>query len=285
VEDNVGGLAKTGGATNGKSLSSASNKKNVKQAGAAAKAIVANAKLDSYLEAVQKARLQKIQDVMKQIPNRGRRLLAARGYVKFPMMGRGSIDDWWAWTSDEDAAFRKTQDYKDLMAAIKAVKSKFSGGNSGYRLSTASKSRSLIEQINLWNGNKKIPALAASLTRKAKKELGKADYPATPDAAARTKFEKFLKNTYYSPTSATPGLSAHGRLRAVDFVVKKGSTVVAGTSTSKSSKDIWRGQAKGPDDTTTDWEQELNDAVTKGAPDFDGPLKKPDEPWHYYYNP
>ena len=71
----------------------------------------------------------------------------------------------------------------------------------------------------------------------------------------------------------------------MDFVVKKGSTTVAGTSTSASSKNIWRGKEKGPDETTTDWEQELKDAVTKGAPDFDGPLKKPDEPWHYYYNP
>ena len=201
----MGGLAKTGGATNGKSLSSASNKKNVKQAGAAATVAGIDAKLDSYLKAVQKARLQKIQDVMKQIPSRGHRLLAARGYVKFPMMGRGSIDDWWAWTPDEDSAFRKTQDYKDLMTAIKAVKSKFSGGNSGYRLSTANKSRSLDEQIKRWNKNPKNPGMANSLTKKAKKELGKADYPVTPDVVARTKFEKFLKKPdepwhyYYNP--------------------------------------------------------------------------------------
>jgi hypothetical protein len=71
------------------------------------------------------------------------------------------------------------------------------------------------------------------------------------------------------PTSAAPGTSDHGQLRAVDFVVYQGSTLIAGTTTATIAT-VWKAQG---------WEQKLIAATENTG--LIGPLKHPYEPWHW----
>ena len=75
------------------------------------------------------------------------------------------------------------------------------------------------------------------------------------------------------PTSAAPGLSEHGRLKAIDFVILKGHVVIAKTNTEKEILDQqWE---------TPGWTRKLKEAVTQSQSVLTGPLKSPYEPWHY----
>ena len=75
-----------------------------------------------------------------------------------------------------------------------------------------------------------------------------------------------------SVTVATPGLSNHGVGQAIDFQVhKRGGAKLAGAS----NPDHWR---------TSGWADRLADAV-RPSPYFSGPLRVPDEPWHWTFDP
>jgi len=74
---------------------------------------------------------------------------------------------------------------------------------------------------------------------------------------------------------AAPGLSPHGRMRAIDFQVHQGGRVVAGPSTPAIATD-W--EAGG-------WAAKLDAAVRAASNRFVGPLANPHEPWHYTYTP
>jgi hypothetical protein len=57
-------------------------------------------------------------------------------------------------------------------------------------------------------------------------------FPVTPDSAGRALFLDNLMTyeTARPPTVAVPGLSMHGRFRAIDFAIMHGNRIVAGTS-------------------------------------------------------
>ena len=77
------------------------------------------------------------------------------------------------------------------------------------------------------------------------------------------------------PTLAAPGLSPHGRMRAVDFQVESSRRIVAGTdSTAIASEWIAAG-----------WKARLQAAIVAADVGFHGPLAMPDEPWHYDFRP
>lgn len=105
------------------------------------------------------------------------------------------------------------------------------------------------------------------------KELQKVVYTEPPAGGAVAQFAAKLGNWVVSPepSNAAPGTSDHGRGTAVDFVVMKAGKVVADTSTSPNSYAIWRGPHR--------WEEKLM-AACKGSR-LRGPLKSPDEPWHW----
>lgn len=102
-------------------------------------------------------------------------------------------------------------------------------------------------------------------------------YPSPPSPASLEKFKTFLCYVQLTgqTSNATPGFSKHGRCRAVDFTVKRGTQTIAGQSTSTAAQ-AW--DAPG-------WTAQLQQAVQAGGPHFEGPLRVPGlyEPWHYTY--
>jgi len=92
----------------------------------------------------------------------------------------------------------------------------------------------------------------------------------TPDQASLDGFKRFLINQRLveNPTNATPGLSRHGQARAVDFVVSGATNLTTG------NPGRWR---------ETGFAERLADAVRAEGPNLQGPLRDPDEPWHYNY--
>jgi hypothetical protein len=137
--------------------------------------------------------------------------------------------------------------------------------------------RTLERQIELWNETKSVETAGAELVSLALSELKDTAYEDAPSQQSADKFRKFLKASAPPtiPTVATPGLSAHGQLRAFDFQVQKDGQLVAGTE-SASIGPIWEAQG---------WEKRLKDAVSAASDKFQGPLQSPREPWHYNYVP
>jgi hypothetical protein len=74
---------------------------------------------------------------------------------------------------------------------------------------------------------------------------------------------------------AAPGLSAHGQARAFDFQVEHDGQIVAGLDADAAPA---RWDAAG-------WTAKLRAAVSSAGDRFVGPLKSPNEPWHYVYAP
>jgi hypothetical protein len=64
-------------------------------------------------------------------------------------------------------------------------------------------------------------------------------------------------------------------MRAVDFQVMAGNRLVAGTEIS-SVVETWE---------TSGWKAKLQAAVNEADVGFAGPLKNPNEPWHYDFRP
>jgi len=72
------------------------------------------------------------------------------------------------------------------------------------------------------------------------------------------------------PTSAAPGTSDHGQMRAVDFVVMKNGKTIADVVSSTIIPN-WR---------VPGWEKALIDAASTTK--LKGPLPTPYEPWHWW---
>jgi hypothetical protein len=77
------------------------------------------------------------------------------------------------------------------------------------------------------------------------------------------------------PTLAAPGLSLHGQLRAFDFQIQRGDQTIAGPD-STTIRGVWAAQG---------WTERLATAVRSASTRLQGPLRTPDEPWHYVYSP
>ncbi|MEJ7710158.1 MAG: hypothetical protein WKF84_09910 [Pyrinomonadaceae bacterium] len=75
------------------------------------------------------------------------------------------------------------------------------------------------------------------------------------------------------PTSGHARPFASWAAARLDFVVKRGSQVVAGTL-SANIKSEWEDAG---------WGRKLNEAVKSSSNKFTGPLTSPREPWHYSY--
>lgn len=85
------------------------------------------------------------------------------------------------------------------------------------------------------------------------------------------RFKRFLiRQRLENPTSATPGLSLHGQARAIDFIVSRNNQMIVGPS----NPQLWR---------TSGWAARLDNLIHVYGPNFRGPLRNPDEPWHYNY--
>lgn len=228
-------------------------------------------------------------EVLDQIPELHRRLFCLHRYVRILDKHSGNwVDDNWAFTKDEYKEWKKTDDFKLRKREIQAIQNRFKASNPGFQLIAGSKHRPLGDQIDNWKKNKSVRLNAETYIAQAKTEVRKPVYIAldtfldarTPqcredEVASIRAFYDFLNQKYFpSPKLmvATPGFSNHGTGLAIDFVVKKadGTVVVSATNADK-----W---------TNTGWGGKLATAM-RGAAHFSGPLKSPNEPWHWTFDP
>jgi hypothetical protein len=137
--------------------------------------------------------------------------------------------------------------------------------------------RSLDIQLEHWNTNESVTAAAANLREAAGELVVSPAFPAAQPSSAAKALESFLASYVPAPTPtiAAPGLSPHGQMRAIDFQVHRGETIVAGPRASTIASE-WDGAG---------WSAKLDAAVRSASQRFVGPLASPREPWHYTYSP
>jgi hypothetical protein len=193
-----------------------------------------------------------------------RRLLALRAYLR----AKDALTARWSWTQEQIDAFEKSPQHARMLAEIDKVTAHFEKRNRGYTLYVNTQVRSLDLQLQRWNENPRVGRLADELYAAARARLKQ-----TADA---TGFAAYLVEWFPSTAAplAAPGLSAHGQLRAIDFqVYANGRGVVAGPDTPTIAH-VWNGQG---------WAGRLAQAVDEASDRFHGPLRMPDEPWHFEY--
>ena len=228
------------------------------------------ASMNEYLLAVVHDLPADAKGALQRIDGSPRQLLAVRGYLRAGQQ----LQSRWGWSAEEIRSYQNSQEYLDLLDEIAVVRARFEAANPGYSLYVNTTTRSVDLQVQRWNSNASIGVIAERLRKAVEREL--TAYPAHPDAKATLRFADFLRAWRPVPAAAplaVPGLSLHGRSRAIDFQITQGTRIIAPTEIAKVSA-VWRGQG---------WASRLA-AVMRDTP-FIGPLQSPNEPWHYEYAP
>jgi len=225
-----------------------------------------NTRVEVYLKMVAMSSQPKIQEALRMIGKPALQLLALRRYLR---KTRG-LDGQWVWSHEQIKSYEASPQFTRARQEIEKVRKQFENLNPGYSLGV-SPIRDLNRQVALWNGNQTVHMAADDLMRKCLQEID--NYPDARDKNDSDRFCAFLTSSpvHPEPTSAAPGLSDHGQMHAIDFVVMKGHLKIADTKTATIGIQ-W--DAPG-------WTQKLNDAVTLSKSLFQGPLQHPREPWHY----
>jgi len=197
-------------------------------------------------------------------------LLALRRYLRMQNREHKNIHARWAWSPAEAVQYQGRGLALALVNVARTVQKKFAVDNPGYTLGL-SPLRTLERQVQLWNGNVHVRTAARALAKKVLEKLSEEAYAMSPNSLSVRRFIPVIQDAtvHPEPTSAAPGTSDHGQLRAVDFVVFQGGTLIAGTSTA-SIPTAWKAQG---------WERKLIAATEKTG--LIGPLQKPYEPWHW----
>jgi hypothetical protein len=228
-------------------------------------------RLERYLKAVQSQLPAPAAAALDRIDGTPRRLLAARGYLR----NVDRLSSRWSWSEEQIDSYERSAEYQALLAEVGVVKMRFERANRGYQLYANTEVRSLDDQLQKWNSNPSVRKIAQSLYDRALAELNDRSYSPQPDATSTARFALFLSQ--WMPTRpaplASPGLSLHGQARAIDFQVMKDGVIVAGTDMADSDA-VWSKRG---------WTRKLRNAVQGTR--FVGPLKQPNEPWHYEYQP
>jgi hypothetical protein len=182
----------------------------------------------------------------------------------------------WSWSADAIRAYEASQEYRELLAEIAAVRARFEAQNPGYSLYANTTARNLDVQLRRWNSNESVGVIAHRLRQAVERELAARAYPAQPDPRATLRFAEFLRAWRPTPSAAplaAPGLSLHGRSHAIDFQIMRDGRIIAPTEVAK-VRSVWERQG---------WAGKLAAAMHETR--FVGPLQSPNEPWHYEYAP
>jgi hypothetical protein len=203
----------------------------------------------------------------------GRQLLAARSYLR----AGSTLDKRWSWTQQQIDAFAGSAAQMALDAEIARVRAAFERDNPGYSLFVNPQVRSLELQLQRWNKSASVAQAGDRIMAQVTAAIREPGFPPPGTAAGAARFRELLtRHTSQSiATIAAPGLSAHGRMSAVDFQVQHGNTIVAAADSTK-VESVWIAQ---------DWRDRLHSAVVSAGNRFTGPQAGPFEPWHYDYLP
>src|SRR5262245_53306553 len=145
-----------------------------------------------------------IKDAIFQIKGSHRRLLALRGYLRYPSLDRGSIDDNWAWDKEKEEEFISSGLREEFCAEVAKVKRAFEASMTGYQLQGGVKVRTLSRQIDLWNGNETVNKFGLTLHRKCLEEVEHGGYGDVPETSDLVRFRDFLTRKGWSAAQATP---------------------------------------------------------------------------------
>jgi hypothetical protein len=229
---------------------------------ASAPAMAQDASLAACRDRAAQALPAPVRDVLPAIHGAPGQLLALRSYLRTRDLAAR-----WSWSAERIAAYQRSPEQQQAEAAVARVQARFAADNPGYTLHVNLQVRSLDEQVRKWNGNAAVQAAAQALAERAV-----AACQARPDG-----FGDWLRAAVpaRSLPLAAPGLSAHGQARVYDFQVQSADALVAGTDTARITHD-W---------IAAGWAARLAQAVHAAGAEFAGPLRVPDEPWHYTYSP
>jgi hypothetical protein len=231
-----------------------------------------SASVDEYLLAVAHDLPPAVKETLQRVDGTSRQLLAVRAYLRTGP----HLSSRWSWSAAEIRSYEASPEYRDLLAEIAAVRARFEAQNPGYSLYANTAARSLDLQLQRWNSNESVGVIAGRLQEAVERELSGRTYPAHPDAKATLRFAEFLRGWRPTPSAAplaAPGLSLHGRSRAIDFQITQDGRIIAPTEVAK-VRSVWERQG---------WAGKLAAAMRETR--FAGPLQSPNEPWHYEYAP
>ena len=88
---------------------------------AAEPALASSAAVDEYLLAITHELPPVAKEVLQRVGDRPRQLLAARGYIRADRQ----LTSRWSWTAEEIRAYEASAGYRELLAAIDAVRTRF----------------------------------------------------------------------------------------------------------------------------------------------------------------
>lgn len=235
--------------------------------------IYAGDTVEMYLAALRAGLDARVNVALSAIEGTGRQLLAARSYVR----SEAQLDARWSWNDAQIAAYSGSPEKLRLDGAIARVRCNFESANSGHTLFVNDTVRSLDRQIEKWNRSETIKRSADYMLETFRAEVAAQAFPKAKSPEGVAAFRNLLVSFKPIPTPslAAPGLSLHGRMQAVDFQVMAGNRIVAGTDPT-TVVETW--EASG-------WKAKLQAAVIEANAGFVGPLKSPDEPWHYDFRP
>lgn len=229
--------------------------------------------IDSTLAALAAELDPRAASALASIDGTGRRLLAARAYLR----ASSQLDERWSRSAAEAAAFEGSSEKRALDRAIARVRCRFEADNPGHTLWVNPEFRSLDVQLERWNGNETVAQAGESLLSAVRRALT-VPAPVRAGSTAEVSALRSLLLGYQPspvPTLAAPGLSPHGRMRAIDFQVESSGRIVAGTDSASIAAD-W---------IEAGWKARLQAAISAADAGFHGPLAAPDEPWHYEFRP
>ena len=229
--------------------------------------------VEKYIAALRAGLDARVIETLAAIDGTGRKLLAVRSYVR----SAAHLEERWSWNDAQIAAYADSPEKLRLDAALARVRCSFEAANPGHTLFVNENIRSLDQQIDKWNRSETVKRSADHMLETFRAEVARPKFPRANTPEGVSAFRNLLVNFKPVPTPslAAPGLSLHGRMQAVDFQVMAGNRLVAGTDVS-SVTEAWE---------TTGWKAKLQSAVNEANAGFVGPLKNPDEPWHYDFRP
>jgi hypothetical protein len=238
-----------------------------------ASAIHAGDTVENYLAALRVGLDARVVEALGSIDGTGRQLLALRSYVRSASI----LDERWSWDEAQIAAYADSPEKLRLDAAVARVRCHFESANPGHTLFVNEQIRSLDRQIEKWNRSETIKRSADYMLETIRAEVASPKFPKASSQKGVTAFRDLLVafKPVPTPSLAAPGLSLHGRMQAVDFQVMAGDRLVADTDVT-TVVETW--EASG-------WKAKLQRAIDEANAGFVGPLKNPNEPWHYDFRP
>ena len=234
-------------------------------------------RLRLYMQAAAHSLPSQQLNALTKIKDNNRRYLAMTYYLR----AGDSITSRWSWTTTQINDYAESVEFKETLAEIEKITTRFAADNPKYQLYANTQIRSLEEQLSRWQAVRSIGIAASQLQKDALEELSQKFYATSQTPLSDATVERFRQflvtwRAASPPTLAAPGLSLHGQGRAYDFQIRdlRGRTI-AGADTA-TIKVIWDGQG---------WAKKLASAVQASSSKFVGPLAMPREPWHYEYRP